>query len=91
MPKCVKCNDFFPPNYTDVIENSKPDYEGKYPQICIFCNLMVSEVDRETEHNSGKYVAYTKKECVKDYADFMKKLKDSKKVTDILSANNNWK
>lgn len=91
MPKCAKCNEFFPPNYTDVIEGSKPDFEGRHPHICIFCNLMVSEVERETEHNSGKYVAYTKKQCVEDYAEFMKKLKHSPNVQSILNKTNDPK
>ena len=85
MPKCVKCNEMFPPNYVDIIKDSTPQFDGNYPYECIFCKLMVSEVERETENNSGKYVAYTKKQCIKDYANFLKKLKHSKKVQDIIN------
>lgn len=85
MPKCVKCNEMFPPNYVDIIEGSVPMVDGEYPKECVFCHLGVSEVERETEHNSGKYMAYTKKQCLKDYKEFLTKLKNSKNVKDILN------
>jgi len=76
MPKCVKCNEFLPPQYTDYIKNAVPDFEGNIPQECVFCKLMVSEVERETEDGSGKYVPYTKADCIKDYKAFVAKYKD---------------
>jgi len=85
MPKCVKCNKFLPPNYVEVIENSVPDFQGEYPKECIFCKLNVSEVERETSQGSGKFVSYTKDQCIKDYEKFIKKLKDSRSVKDILN------
>jgi len=85
MPKCVKCNEMFPPNYVDVIKGSEPMFDGEHPKECIFCQLTVSEVQRETEHNSGKFVAYSKAQCLFDYKDFLKKLKDSQNVKDILN------
>lgn len=87
MPKCVKCNDFFPPNYTEVIPNSQPDPldEGRYPQHCVFCRDGVDKVQRETAQGSGQFMDYTKEECLKDYHDFLKKLKDSQNVKDILN------
>lgn len=84
MPQCVKCNEFFPPNYTEAIQGSKPDHEGNHPQECIFCKLNVSEVERETSHNSGKYTPYTKQQCVSDYKAFIKKLKERANAKDIL-------
>jgi hypothetical protein len=87
MPKCVKCNDFFPPNYTEVIDGSQPDPldEGRYPQHCVFCKLGVDKVERETQQGSGKFVEYTKEECLRDYHEFLKKLKESKNVKDIMN------
>jgi hypothetical protein len=85
MPKCVKCNDFFPPNYTEIIEDSEPMFDGNYPQECIFCRLGIDEVERESEKDSGQYVKYTKKECLEDYKKFLRKVKDSKNVKDILN------
>jgi len=83
MPKCVKCNEFLPPNYVEVIPNSQPLADGEYPKICVFCQKMISEVERETEQGSGKYVAYTKEQCVRDYKAFIDKLKKSKNLDDI--------
>jgi hypothetical protein len=74
MPKCVKCNEFLPPNYVEVIPNSQPMADGEYPKVCVFCQKMISEVERETEQGSGKFVAYTKAQCVKDYKAFIDKL-----------------
>ncbi len=87
MPKCVKCNEFFPPNYTEVIEGSQPDPldDGKYPQHCVFCKLGIDKVERETEHNSGQYVMYSKEECLRDYKAFLAKLKDGT-AQDILNS-----
>lgn len=85
MPKCERCSEIFPPNYVDIIKDSKPMLDGEYPKECIFCKLMISEVERETENNSGKYVAYTKQQCIDDYKNFLKKIKESKNVKDILN------
>lgn len=83
MPKCVKCNEFLPPNYVEVIPNSQPLADGEYPKECVFCQKMVSEVERETEHGSGKYVAYTKAQCIRDYKNFIDKLSRSRNLDDI--------
>ena len=85
MPTCIKCKEMFPPNYVDVIENSEPMFDGEYPKECVFCKLGVSEVERETQHDSGKYIAYTKQECINDYKAFLTKLKESRNVKDILN------
>ncbi len=86
MPKCVKCHEFFPPNYTEVIENAEKDgMTGEYPQHCIFCKLGVNEVERESERNSGKFVPYTREQCLKDYKEFIAKVKTT---SDILNKEN---
>lgn len=85
MPQCVRCKEFFPPNYTEVIHGSQPDQQGNYPQECIFCKLNIDEVERETQHNSGQYTPYTKKQCIEDYKKFLRKLKDSGKAKDIIN------
>ena len=84
MPKCVKCQQIFPPNYTEDIENSSRDSNGDFPQHCIFCKLGIVEVERETENNSGQYTKYTKQECLKDYREFLKNLKDNRNIKDVL-------
>lgn len=85
MPNCERCNNMFPPNYLDVIKDSAPMENKEYPKECIFCKLKVSEVERETENGSGKYVPYTKQQCLDDYKTFLNKLKDSKNVKDIIN------
>jgi len=85
MPNCERCNNMFPPNYLDVIKDSEPMDNKEYPKECIFCKLNVSEVERETENGSGKFVPYSKQQCLDDYKVFLKKLKDSKNVKDILN------
>lgn len=84
MPKCAKCQEIFPPNYTETIENSSRDSQGDFPQHCIFCKLGINEVERETENKSGIYTKYTKQECLTDYKIFLKNLKDNRNVKDIL-------
>lgn len=84
MPYCQKCNNFYPPNYTEVIQNSKPDLNNNYPQQCIFCKLGIDKVERETSHNSSKYIMYSKEECIRDYKEFLKKIKNSRNVQDII-------
>lgn len=84
MPKCIRCTNFFPPNYTEVVVNSSPDLEGNYPQECVFCKQGIAKVERETAPDSGEYVFYTKEECIKDYSEFMKKMVDSQNVKDII-------
>lgn len=91
MPKCVKCNEFFSPNYTDIIEGSERDSKGEYPQQCVFCKMELTEVERETEHNSGEFVKYTKEQCIKDYKIFMQKFAKSKNVKEILRQNDDIK
>lgn len=89
MPKCVKCNEFMPPNYVEVIPNSQPMADGDYPKECVFCQKMISEVERETEQGSGKYVAYTKEQCVRDYKAFIDKLRKSRNLQDVVNKTNN--
>ncbi len=84
MPKCVKCQEMFPPNYVDIIEGSKPEVDGEYPKQCIFCRLEIDKVERETEKNSGKFQDYTRAECLSDYKKFLRSLKDNQNVKEIL-------
>lgn len=90
MPLCVKCKEILPPNYTEVVENSKPNSQGIYPQECIFCKLVIDKVERETSKNSGKYIFYTKRECISDYKEFLDKIKKSRNVKDILNNPKNF-
>ena len=79
MPQCKKCNEFLPPNYTDIIPDTEPEIiDGKeqYPQQCVFCKEGVDFVTREDSHNSGKFnTKYTKKEVIADYKAYIAKYK----------------
>jgi hypothetical protein len=92
MPLCTKCKEFFPPNYTEIVENSEPDgMTGQYPQHCIFCKLGVEHVERETSPNSGQFIKYTRNECLQDYKSFIEKMaksaKSKEKIKDTLTGN----
>jgi hypothetical protein len=93
MPRCIQCNEFFPPNYTEIVPNSRPDplNNNEYPQECVFCSQGIDKVERETSHDSGEYTMYTKEECIRDYREFLAKLKDSQNVKDILNKTRNIK
>ena len=84
MPQCAMCKGIFPPNYVVVIPNSQPDLKNEYPKECVFCKHQIAKVERETAKDSGEWTMYTKEECIRDYAEFLRKLKDSKNVQDIL-------
>jgi len=86
MPKCVKCQFFFPPNYTEVIPNQPKIAEtDEYPQHCVFCKNDITEV--EIEDPKRGWMKYTKVQCLSDYKNFLKKVKESQKVEDILKFN----
>ena len=89
MPQCVKCKEFFPPNYVEILEgdNISQDEKGNWPMHCIFCKLNIDIVEREETPNSGKYIEYTKQQCLIDYKKFLRKLKESKNVKDIMEKN----
>ena len=80
MPQCKKCNEFFPPNYTEIIPDTEPqiiDGKPQYPQHCVFCKEGVDFVTREDKHNSGKFnTKYTKEQCLADYKAYLLKYKD---------------
>jgi len=84
MPQCVTCRNIFPPNYVEVVPNSKPDFSNEYPKECIFCKNNIEKVERETANGSNEWIMYTKEQCIGDYAEFLRRLKDSRNVKDIL-------
>lgn len=89
MPKCEKCLNFYPPNYTKIIPDKGVKEDGTMPQQCVFCELSIDSV--EIEFETGKYRKYTKEECITDYKKFIRKMKDQGSVKDILKASENKK
>lgn len=55
----------------------------------MFCSQGIDKVERETYSGSGEYIMYTKEECIRDYTEFLNKLKDSQNVKDILKKSKN--
>lgn len=87
MPKCEKCSDFFPPNYTKPIPNKSLKIDGTIAQQCVFCENNVDFV--VVELGEGKTKKYTKGECKKDYYEFTKKIKESGNLKGIIKASKN--
>lgn len=86
MPQCAKCKEFLPPNYTEVIPNQpKIADTDEYPQHCIFCKNDITEV--EVDDPQKGWTKYTKEQCINDYKAFLKKIKESKNVQDIIDYN----
>jgi len=76
MPKCQICYKLLPPNFMIEIEGSKD------AKKCIFCDQGKNEV----EYKEGLTVKkYTKEQCIKEYNEFLNKLKHSKGVSKILA------
>jgi len=68
MGQCAKCKEFFPPDFMgDGLPGDK---------LCLFCK-------RDTKKITGKGKTVTKKEIVKDYKIFTKKLQETRNVKDI--------
>ena len=80
MPKCQKCYEFFPPQYMREIENTEDDVKQ-----CVYCQqgkdyVMVIMEDK-------KEIKYTKKDCIRDYKMFLKKLKETPNIAEKLAKN----
>lgn len=71
MPKCVKCDKILPPDL--MVDVDKPGPDGVIPMRCIFCDQNVTE-----------FGGNTKEEHIKDYDKFLKKLKESKNIGDMI-------
>lgn len=80
MPKCKICYYFYPPQYMRDIENA-PETDKQ----CIFCQRGKDYVMVMKEE--GKEIKYTKNECIKDYKDFVKKLKETPNIAEKLVKN----
>ena len=67
MPKCQKCYDIFPPQFTSLIE-------GTEYHMCIFCSDSVPSIEFDDENGERKI--YTKKQCSKEYQEFLNMVKE---------------
>ena len=71
MPRCVKCGKVLPPDL--MVDVDKSGLDGIIPMRCIFC-----------EQNITEFGGSTKEQHIKDYDIFLKKLKESKNIADLI-------
>jgi hypothetical protein len=71
MPKCQKCYDVFPPQFTELID-------GIEHHMCIFCKDSVDSIMYEDDNGERK--KYTKKDCSRDYKKFLRMVKEKNNV-----------
>jgi hypothetical protein len=69
MPQCVKCKEFFPPNYTFPLENPEENPDG--PQKCVFCDNETDVVELEDG------TKFSKKDCIAEYKELLARLAKS--------------
>jgi len=77
MPQCMRCNQLVPPQFIVPIVTAQ-DPEAIQ---CLFCDKSIKEI---TIQKDGRREVYTKEQCVKDYATFLKMLKDKQGVAEAL-------
>ena len=71
MPRCIKCDKVMAPDL--MVDVAEPGLDGITPMRCIFCDQNVTE-----------FGGSTKEEHIKDYDIFLKKLKESKNIADMI-------
>jgi len=78
MGKCVQCEEMFPPHFmVDMEERKDP------PQKCAYCHLDKKEVTMVNDE-TGVEEKLSKKEAIKRYKIFLKRLYESKNIQDAL-------
>ncbi len=76
--QCQVCKEFFPPDFTIIID---VDPKGEELYKCVFCETGKDSLGYDT---GGGTRDYTKKECIKDYKELIGKLKGSPAVSKTL-------
>lgn len=71
MPKCVKCFEFFPPQYMIQLPS-----EEEVILECVFCTTGKNEVT-VVEDATNREEKYTKQQCIEDYKIMLKMMKES--------------
>ena len=78
MGKCVQCEGMFPPHFMVDLEKKKDP-----PQKCAYCYLDKKEVTMVNDE-TGKEEKVSKKEAIKRYNIFLKRLYETKNIQDVL-------
>ena len=72
MPQCVKCRQFFHPNYC---------VEDKDMKVCVFCYLKKDKVTIEfDDHNE----TINKNEAINAYKEYLTKLTKTRKIEHLI-------
>jgi len=80
MPKCVKCSEFFHPDYCVEALPDDPKDTGK---VCVFCKIKKSRVT--IEDDQGNYFStVSKKTAIESYKKYIYELKNSRKIEHLL-------
>ena len=79
MPKCVKCDKFFHPDFCVLVPND--DKACK----CVFCHIEKKVVTIEDEETGKPVKTVTKKEAVEEYRRYVHDLRYSDKIVDALA------
>lgn len=79
MGRCAKCYSYFPPQYMREIEGA----ENTEDLQCIYCKsgkdyVMILKDDQSEQK-------YTKKQCIKDYKEFINKLRQTPNIAKKLA------
>ena len=78
MPLCVKCRDFFHPDYSVIVD------EATNACKCVFCYKEKDFVTIENEDGTGKPEKIYKREAVKNYKIYLHRLKETDKIAKLL-------
>jgi hypothetical protein len=81
MPRCVKCDKFFHPDYS-VLMN--PDTEDKACK-CVFCYTEKKQVSIQDEETGKTEKVVTKKQAEEEYRRYIHDLRHEEKIIDVLS------
>lgn len=77
MPKCVKCDKFFHPDFSVVID------EETNACKCVFCYTDKPSITVENEDGTEPYTV-TKVQAEENYRRYIKDLKESEKIQKVL-------
>lgn len=80
MPRCVKCDKYFHPDFSVLL---KPDTEDKSCK-CVFCYTEKKEVTVSGEDGKPDYTV-SKREAEENYRVYVAKLKEDPKVSKVLA------
>ena len=86
MGKCVQCEDFYAPHF--MVDLEVEEGQKDLPQKCSFCYLDKTEVTM-VNNETGLEEKISKKEAAKRYKIFMKKLKETPNIAELLKKANN--